>query len=158
MDARGGIVMPGLVNAHTHVPMTLMRGLADDVELMVWLTKYIWPAENALVDPEFVRWGTRLAAWEMIRTGTTTFADMYFYEDQVAEVTKEAGLRGFCAATVMDIPVPGQKNAAEGLAASRGLLEEVVGRPAHRARRRAARRLHGGPRDPAAGQGPGRPL
>jgi 5-methylthioadenosine/S-adenosylhomocysteine deaminase len=129
LDAQGGIVMPGLVNSHTHVPMTLMRGLADDVELMVWLTKYIWPAENALVDPEFVRWGTRLGAWEMIRTGTTTFADMYFYEDQVAEVAKEAGLRGFCAATVMDIPVPGLKNAEEGLAAAEGFLKRWSGDP-----------------------------
>src|SRR5262245_13596557 len=75
IDATGRIVMPGLVNTHTHVPMTLLRGVADDVELMVWLTKYIWPAENAHVTPEFVTWGTRLAAWEMIRTGTTTFAD-----------------------------------------------------------------------------------
>lgn len=127
IDARGHIVMPGLVNAHTHVPMTLMRGLADDVELMVWLKKYIWPAENALVDPEFVRWGTRLAAWEMIRTGTTTFADMYFYEDQVAETAKEAGLRGFCSATVMDIPVPGLKNADEGLAAAEAFLKKWSG-------------------------------
>jgi 5-methylthioadenosine/S-adenosylhomocysteine deaminase len=129
LDARGGIVMPGLVNAHTHVPMTLMRGLADDVELMVWLTKYIWPAENALVDPEFVRWGTRLAAWEMIRSGTTTFADMYFYEDQVAEATKEAGLRGFCSATVMDIPVPGLPNAEEGLRQAEAFLKRWSGDP-----------------------------
>src|SRR5262245_38078707 len=75
IDTSGRIVMPGLVNTHTHVPMTLLRGVSDDVELMVWLTKYIWPAENAHVTPEFVTWGTRLAAWEMIRTGTTTFAD-----------------------------------------------------------------------------------
>ena len=127
IDAAGRIVMPGLVNTHTHVPMTLLRGVADDVELMVWLTKYIWPAENAHVTPEFVTWGTRLAAWEMIRTGTTTFADMYFYEDKVAEATKEAGLRGVCSATVMDFPVPGLKNADEGLRRGRGLLEEVVG-------------------------------
>ena len=80
--------MPGLVNTHTHVPMALFRGVADDVELWVWLTKFIWPAEAAHVTPEFVTWGTRLAAWEMIRTGTTTFADMYFYEDQVAEAAK----------------------------------------------------------------------
>jgi 5-methylthioadenosine/S-adenosylhomocysteine deaminase len=127
LDAKDRVVLPGLVNTHTHVPMTLMRGLADDVELMVWLTKYIWPAENALVDQEFVRWGTRLAAAEMIRTGTTTFADMYFYEDQVAETTKEAGLRGFCAATVMDIPVPGQKNAEEGLLAAEAFLKKWTG-------------------------------
>src|SRR5262245_53242768 len=75
IDTTGRIVMPGLVNTHTHVPMTLLRGVADDVELMVWLTKFIWPAEAAHVTPEFVTWGTRLAAWEMIRSGTTTFAD-----------------------------------------------------------------------------------
>jgi len=129
IDATGHIVMPGLVNTHTHVPMTLLRGVADDVELMVWLTKYIWPAENAHVTPEFVTWGTRLAAWEMIRTGTTTFADMYFYEDQVAEATKEAGLRGYCAATVMDLPVPGLKNADEGLRAAEAFLRKWSGDP-----------------------------
>jgi len=129
IDTRGRIVMPGLVNAHTHVPMTLLRGVADDVELMVWLTKYIWPAEAKHVTPEFVTWGTRLAAWEMIRTGTTTFADMYFYEDQVAEATKQAGLRGFLAATVMDIPVPGLKDADEGLRAAEAFLKKWSGDP-----------------------------
>ena len=129
IDATGRIVMPGLVNAHTHVPMTLLRGMADDVELMVWLTKYIWPAENANVTPEFVTWGTRLAAWEMIRTGTTTFADMYFYEDKVAEAAKEAGLRGMCSATVMDLPVPGLKNADEGLREAEAFLKKWSGDP-----------------------------
>jgi 5-methylthioadenosine/S-adenosylhomocysteine deaminase len=129
IDATGRIVMPGLVNAHTHVPMTLLRGVADDVELMVWLTKYIWPAEAAHVTPEFVTWGTRLAAWEMIRTGTTTFADMYFYEDQVAEAAKAAGLRAFCAATVMDHEVPGQKDAEEGLRAAEAFLKKWSGDP-----------------------------
>jgi 5-methylthioadenosine/S-adenosylhomocysteine deaminase len=127
VDATGRIVLPGLVNTHTHVPMTLLRGVADDVELMVWLTKYIWPAENAHVTPEFVTWGTRLAAWEMIRTGTTTFADMYFYEDKVAEATKEAGLRGVCSATVMDFPVPGLKNADEGLREAEAFLKKWSG-------------------------------
>lgn len=129
IDTTGRIVMPGLVNAHTHLAMTLLRGVADDVELMVWLTKYIWPAEKEHVTPEFVTWGTRLAAWEMIRTGTTTFADMYFYEDQVAEAAKQAGLRGFCAATVMDLPVPGLKNADEGLRAAEAFLKKWSGDP-----------------------------
>ena len=129
IDTTGRIVMPGLVNTHTHVPMTLLRGVADDVELMVWLTKFIWPAEAAHVTPEFVTWGTRLAAWEMIRTGTTTFADMYFYEDQVAEATKQAGLRGFLAATVMDLPVPGLKDADEGLRAAEAFLKKWSGDP-----------------------------
>jgi 5-methylthioadenosine/S-adenosylhomocysteine deaminase len=129
IDTRGRIVMPGLVNTHTHVPMTLLRGLADDQELMVWLTKYIWPAEHEFVTPEFVTWGTRLAAWEMISTGTTTFADMYFYEDQVAEAAKQAGLRGVCAATVMDRPVPGLKDADAGLRAAEAFLKKWSGDP-----------------------------
>ena len=129
IDTSGRIVMPGLVNTHSHVPMTLLRGVADDVELMVWLRKYIWPAEAAHVTPEFVTWGTRLAAWEMIRTGTTTFSDMYFYEDQVAEAAKAAGLRCFCAATVMDHPVPGQKDADEGLRAAEAFLKKWSGDP-----------------------------
>jgi len=129
IDTTGRIVMPGLVNTHTHVPMTLLRGVADDVELMVWLTKYIWPAEAAHVTPDFVTWGTRLAAWEMIRTGTTTFANMYFYEDKVAEATKEAGLRALCAATVMDKPVPGLKDANEGLRVAEAFLQKWSGDP-----------------------------
>jgi 5-methylthioadenosine/S-adenosylhomocysteine deaminase len=129
IDTAGRIVMPGLVNTHTHVPMTLLRGVADDVELMVWLEKYIWPAEAAHVTPEFVTWGTRLAAWEMIRTGTTTFADMYFYEEQVAEATRQAGLRGLCAATVMDHSVPGLKDADEGLRVAEALLRKWSGDP-----------------------------
>jgi len=129
IDTSGRIVLPGLVNTHTHVPMTLLRGVADDVELMVWLTKYIWPAEALHVTPEFVTWGTRLAAWEMIRTGTTTFADMYFYEEQVAEAAKQAGLRGFCAATVMDKPVPGLKDADEGLRVAEAFLKKWSGDP-----------------------------
>ena len=124
VDAAGRIVMPGLVNTHTHVPMTLFRGIADDMELMDWLRNHIWPAENRNVTPEFVTWGTRLAAWELIRSGTTTFADMYFYEDQVAAATKEAGLRAVCASTVIDFPVPGTANAEEGLAAAEAFLRK----------------------------------
>jgi len=86
LDAAGGIVMPGLVNAHTHAAMVLFRGVADDLKLMEWLQKYIFPAEKINVTAEFVRAGTRLAALEMIRSGTTTFVDMYYFEDQVAEV------------------------------------------------------------------------
>jgi len=129
VDAAGRIVLPGLVNTHTHVPMTLFRGIADDMELMDWLQNHIWPAENRNVTPEFVTWGTRLAAWELIRSGTTTFADMYFYEDQVAAATKEAGLRAVCASTVIDFPVPGSKNADEGLAAAEAFLKKWRGDP-----------------------------
>ena len=94
IDAKGGLVLPGFINGHTHVPMTLFRGLHDDVTLNDWLYKYIFPAEAKNVNEEFVRWGTRLAAAEQIRGGVTTFADMYYFEDAVAEETKAAGMRG----------------------------------------------------------------
>ena len=94
IDARGRLVLPGFINGHTHVPMTLFRGLHDDVTLNDWLYKYIFPAEAKNVNEEFVRWGTRLAAAEQIRSGVTTFADMYYFEDAVAEETKAAGMRG----------------------------------------------------------------
>jgi 5-methylthioadenosine/S-adenosylhomocysteine deaminase len=129
VDATGRIVLPGLVNTHTHVPMTLFRGIADDMELMDWLQNHIWPAENGNVTPEFVTWGARLGAWELIRSGTTTFADMYFYEEQVAAATKDAGLRAVCASTVIDSRVPGSKNADEGLAAAEAFLKKWRGDP-----------------------------
>ena len=94
IDGKGKLVLPGFVNGHTHVPMTLFRGLHDDVTLSDWLYKYIFPAEAKNVNEEFVRWGTRLAAAEQIRAGVTTFADMYYFEDAVAEETKAAGMRG----------------------------------------------------------------
>ena len=91
IDAAGQVVMPGLVNTHTHAPMVLYRGLADDLALMDWLNNYIFPAEAKTVSPEFVRAGTRLAALEMIESGTTTFADMYYFEEEIAKETKAAG-------------------------------------------------------------------
>ena len=107
--AGGMAVVPGFVNAHTHVPMTLFRGFADDRELMDWLTNYLFPAEAKNVDREFVKWGTRLAAAEMIRSGTTTFADMYYFESDIARETKAAGLRGVLGETVLDFPAPDNK-------------------------------------------------
>jgi len=105
IDARGQIVLPGLINTHTHAPMVLYRGLADDLALMDWLNQYIFPAEKATVSPEFVRVGTRLAALEMIESGTTTFADMYYFEDDIAEVTRAAGLRAVLGQSVIRFPV-----------------------------------------------------
>jgi 5-methylthioadenosine/S-adenosylhomocysteine deaminase len=102
-------VVPGFVNAHTHVPMTLFRGIADDLDLMDWLQNYIFPAEAKNVDRDFVKWGTRLAAAEMIRSGTTTFADMYYYESDIARETKAAGLRGVLGETMIDFPAPDNK-------------------------------------------------
>ena len=105
IDAHGQVIMPGLINTHTHAPMVLYRGLADDLALMDWLNDYVFPAERATVSPEFVRVGTRLAALEMIESGTTTFADMYYFEDDIADVTRAAGLRGVLGQSVIQFPV-----------------------------------------------------
>ena len=116
IDASGQVVMPGLVNTHTHAPMVLFRGLADDLALQDWLTRYIFPAEAKVVSPEFVRAGTRLAALEMIESGTTTFADMYYFEEEIAKETKAAGLRGVLGETVIQFPVADAKTPADALA------------------------------------------
>lgn len=107
--AGGHAITPGFVNAHTHAPMVLFRGIADDRDLMDWLTNYIFPAEAKNVDREFVKWGMRLAAAEMIRSGTTTFADMYYFEADIAREAKAAGLRGVLANTFIDFPAPDNK-------------------------------------------------
>src|SRR5439155_16070471 len=113
IDASGQIVMPGLVNTHTHAPMVLFRGLADDLALEEWLTKYIFPAEAKTVSPDFVRAGTRLAALEMIESGTTTFTDMYYFEEEIAKETKAAGLRGVLGETIIQFPVADAKTPQE---------------------------------------------
>ena len=109
IDVQNKIVIPGLINGHTHIPMTLLRGISDDKDLMDWLIHYIWPAEKENVNPEFVYWGTMLGCLEMIQTGTTTFADMYFFEDDIARATQECGLRAILAESVIDFPVPDNK-------------------------------------------------
>jgi 5-methylthioadenosine/S-adenosylhomocysteine deaminase len=129
INARGGLVLPGFINGHTHVPMTLFRGLHDDVTLNDWLYKYIFPAEAKNVNEEFVRWGTRLAAAEQIRGGVTTFADMYYFEDAVAEETKAAGMRGVLGETFIDFPAPDNKNQAEMLAYTEKFLKKWQGDP-----------------------------
>ena len=116
IDAGGQVVLPGLINTHTHAPMVLYRGLADDLALMEWLQKYIFPAEAKTVTPEFVRAGTRLAALEMIQSGTTAYADMYYFEEEIAKATKEAGIRGILGQTIIQFPVPDAKTPAEGIA------------------------------------------
>ena len=116
IDAGGQVVMPGLVNTHTHAPMVLFRGLADDLALEEWLTRYIFPAEAKTVSPEFVRAGTRLAVLEMIESGTTTYADMYYFEEEIAKETKAAGVRGVLGETIIQFPVADAKTPAEGLA------------------------------------------
>ncbi len=116
INAAGKVIIPGLINTHTHVPMTLFRGLADDLDLNEWLTKYIFPAEAKNVNEAFVRAGTKLGLAEMIRGGTTTFADMYYFEDAIADETSKAGMRGILGETIIDFPVPDAKTPAEGLA------------------------------------------
>ena len=109
------IVLPGLINGHSHAAMTLLRGVADDLALYEWLNNYIFPAEVAFVDAEFVRIGTELACWEMIRGGTTTFVDMYYYPDVVAQVVESCGLRAFVSATVIDQRSPDAENATDSI-------------------------------------------
>jgi 5-methylthioadenosine/S-adenosylhomocysteine deaminase len=116
VDAGGKIIIPGLINGHTHIPMTLFRGLADDLDLQDWLTKYIFPAEAKNVSEEFVRVGTRLGLAEMIRGGTTTYCDMYYFEDAVADETAKAGVRGVLGETIIDFPVADNKTNAEAMA------------------------------------------
>src|ERR1700716_257881 len=123
VNAKGGLVLPGFINGHTHVPMTLFRGIHDDVTLNDWLYKYIFPAEAKNVSEEFVRWGTRLAAAEQIRGGITTFADMYYFEDAVAEETKAAGMRGVLGETFIDFPAPDNKDEFEMLAYTEKFLK-----------------------------------
>jgi 5-methylthioadenosine/S-adenosylhomocysteine deaminase len=125
--ARGQAVLPGFVNTHTHVPMTLFRGIADDRDLMDWLQHFIFPAEAKNVTPDFVKWGTRLAAAEMIRSGTTTFTDMYYFESVIAAEAKKAGLRGVLGETVLDFPAPDNKTWDAAMVYSRKFLTEWKG-------------------------------
>ena len=129
IDATGQIVLPGLINTHTHVPMVLYRGLADDLALMDWLTKYIFPAEKATVSPEFVRTGTRLGALEMIESGTTTFVDMYYFEDDIAEVTREAGLRAVLGQSVIRFPVADAPTPVDALARAEAFISKWKDHP-----------------------------
>ncbi|MCF6278486.1 MAG: amidohydrolase, partial [Anaerolineales bacterium] len=124
IDCQGKILMPGLVNAHTHVPMTLLRGLADDLRLDVWLMGYMMPVEREFVTPDFVRLGTKLACAELIRSGVTSFADMYYFEDDVAEATAEAGLRALCAQSIMKFPTPDAASYEDALAYTRTFIEK----------------------------------
>jgi 5-methylthioadenosine/S-adenosylhomocysteine deaminase len=127
IDARGKLVLPGFVNGHTHAPMVLLRGLKDDVTLDVWLKNYIFPAEAKNVNEDFVRWGMRLAAAEMIRGGVTTFVDMYYFEDAIAEETKAAGMRGVLGESWLDFPVPDNKNEGEAAAYTEKFLKRWQG-------------------------------
>ena len=128
LDGKNRIVMPGLVNGHGHAAMTLLRGVADDLALMDWLNNYIFPAEVEFVDAEFVRIGTELACWEMIRGGTTTFVDMYYYPDTIAEVVESCGMRALISTTVIDQRSPDAENADDSLGKGSGFIERWKGK------------------------------
>jgi 5-methylthioadenosine/S-adenosylhomocysteine deaminase len=127
MDAADRVVLPGLINTHTHAPMVLYRGLADDLALKDWLERYIFPAEAATVAPAFVRTGTRLAALEMIKSGTTTYADMYYFEEEIARETKRAGMRGVLGETIIGFPSPDAKTPVEALRRAAAFIKEFAG-------------------------------
>jgi 5-methylthioadenosine/S-adenosylhomocysteine deaminase len=129
LDRQQALIMPGLVNTHAHAAMSLMRGLADDLHLQDWLEKYIFPAEAKNVTPEYVLWGTRLACLEMMLGGVTTYVDMYYFEDRVAEATKEAGLRGVLGETIIGFPVPDAKTPADSLRFTEGFIRQYKNDP-----------------------------
>ncbi|MGQ0603734.1 MAG: amidohydrolase family protein [Anaerolineales bacterium] len=129
VDCGGKILLPGLINAHTHAPMTLLRGMADDRRLDVWLMGYMLPVEREFVRPDFVRLGTGLACAEMIRSGITTFADMYYFEDDVAKATAEAGMRALCGQTVLKFPSPDAASYEDSLAMARDFIARWKGHP-----------------------------
>ena len=127
IDCNNKVLMPGLVNAHTHVPMTLLRGLADDLRLDVWLMGYMMPVEREFVSPDFVRLGTQIACAEMIKSGITSFADMYYFEEDVAKATAEIGMRAVCSQTVLKFPTPDAKFFEESLEMSRDYIQRWKG-------------------------------
>ncbi|GAB4315083.1 MAG: amidohydrolase family protein [Phototrophicales bacterium] len=127
IDCKGQYILPGLINAHTHVPMTLLRGLADDLRLDVWLMGYIMPTERQFVNEEFCRLGTKLACAEMLRSGITAFADMYYYESEIAAVTAEVGMRGVLGQTILKFPSPDAESYEESLEYTRQFIEKWLG-------------------------------
>lgn len=128
-DCKGKVLMPGMVNAHTHVPMTLLRGIADDLRLDVWLQGYMWPVERQFVSPESVRLGTSIACAELIRSGVTTFNDMYFYEDDVATATAQAGMRGVCGQSILKFPTPDAASYEDAMEKARDYIKKWKGHP-----------------------------
>ena len=129
VDCHGKVLMPGLINAHTHVPMTLLRGLADDLRLDVWLMGYMMPVEREFVSPEFVRLGTLLACAEQIRSGVTTFNDMYYFEEDVAKAAADAGVRAVCGQTVMKFPAPDADSYEDSLQMARDFIQRWKDHP-----------------------------
>ena len=128
IDCQGKVIMPGLVNAHTHIPMTLLRGLNDDLRLDVWLG-YLMPLEREFVTPEFVKLGTQIACAEMIRSGVTSFADMYYFEDEIAAETAVIGMRALLGQTVLIFPAPDAATYEDALVLCRRFIEKWNGHP-----------------------------
>jgi len=129
IDCGGKVLMPGLINAHTHNAMTLMRGIADDLRLDVWLMGFMMPVEREFVSPEFVYLGTSLACIELIRSGVTTFVDMYYYEEEVAKAAADAGMRAICGETILKFPTPDAQSYEEAIEYTRGFIERWKGHP-----------------------------
>jgi 5-methylthioadenosine/S-adenosylhomocysteine deaminase len=129
LDAPDTILTPGLINTHTHAPMSLFRGVADDLRLQEWLTKYIFPAEAKNVSPQFVRDGTMLACVEMLLSGTTTYVDMYYFEEEIAAATKECGMRGVLGQTIIGFPVADAKTPADELKRTEAFLAKYAKDP-----------------------------
>ncbi len=129
IDCSGKILMPGLINAHTHVPMTLLRGLADDLRLDVWLMGYMMPVEREYVSPEFVRLGTQIACAELIKSGVTTFNDMYYFEEDVARATAEAGMRAICGESVLKFQTPDAASFEDAMEMARDYIQRWKGHP-----------------------------
>lgn len=127
LDMPDAILAPGLINTHGHAPMTLLRGFADDLRLQDWLERFIFPAEAKNVNPEFVRDGTRLACLEMLLSGTTTYTDMYYFEEVIAAATKECGMRAVLGQTIIQFPVPDAPAPAEGLKRTEAFLKQYAG-------------------------------
>ncbi len=128
-DAEGMFVLPGFINTHTHVPMTMLRGYADDLPLQQWLNEHIFPAEARLVKPVNVRTACRLAFIEMIKSGTTCFNDMYFFEDVIAEEAQQAGIRGVVGESLIDFQTPSFRNIDEGTDLCERLIRKWQGNP-----------------------------
>ena len=128
-DCKGKVLMPGLVNAHTHVPMTLLRGIADDLRLDVWLQGYMWPVEREFASPEFVQLGTSIACAELIRSGVTTFNDMYFFEDAVATATARSGMRGVCGQSILKFPTADAASYEDAMEKARDYIKKWKGHP-----------------------------
>ena len=128
IDAKGGLILPGLINGHTHAAMSLFKGLADDLPLMKWLNRYIFPVEKNM-DADFIYTGTLLACAEMILSGTTTFCDMYLFEDQVARAAFQSGIRCLVGEVLYDFPSPNYGDVEKGFAYTEWLIDKWEGQP-----------------------------